>query len=65
MTRPLTVGFLHQGRPGSGVGRYGRILASGAAARDDLRVIEVAADDGGGLRGLAAAAGAQIGRAHV
>lgn len=57
MSRPLTVGFLHLGRAGSGVGRYGRIVAAGAAARDDVRVVEVAADArGGGWRELDAAA---------
>lgn len=36
----LTVGYLHLGRAGSGVRRYGRVLAEAAARRPDLAVIE-------------------------
>ena len=39
-----TLGFLHVGRPESGVRRYGRILADEATGRADLRVIQ--ADSG-------------------
>lgn len=47
MTRrdPLRVGFLHVGRPRSGLRRYGTILAGEASARDDVEVIE---SDAGG-----------------
>ena len=38
--RPLRVGFLHVGRPRSGLRRYGSILAAEAAGRADLEVIE-------------------------
>jgi glycosyltransferase involved in cell wall biosynthesis len=37
---PLRVGFLHLGRPTSGVRRYGRILAAETARRPDLAVLE-------------------------
>jgi glycosyltransferase involved in cell wall biosynthesis len=43
--RPLRVGFLHVGRPRSGLRRYGAILAAEAARRSDLEVIE---SDAGG-----------------
>jgi glycosyltransferase involved in cell wall biosynthesis len=46
--RPLRVGFLHVGRPESGVRRYGRILSEEAARRDDLTTLDV---DAGLLEG--------------
>jgi glycosyltransferase involved in cell wall biosynthesis len=46
----LRLGFLHLGRPESGVRRYGRILAEEARRRDDLAVTEV---DAGLLEGSA------------
>jgi glycosyltransferase involved in cell wall biosynthesis len=48
--RPLRVGFLHVGRPESGVRRYGRILADEAATHTDLATTEV---DAGLLEGRA------------
>lgn len=38
--RPLRVGFLHVGRERSGLRRYGDILATEAAGRDDIEVVE-------------------------
>lgn len=40
---PLRVAFVHLGKEGGGVPRYGRILAEAAAADPDLEVVEVAA----------------------
>jgi glycosyltransferase involved in cell wall biosynthesis len=48
--QPLRVGFLHVGRPESGVRRYGRILAEEAARRPDLVTTDV---DAGLLEGRA------------
>lgn len=42
---PLRVAFLHLGKEGGGVPRYGRILAEGAAADPQIEVVEV---DAGG-----------------
>lgn len=47
---PLRVGFLHVGRPESGVRRYGRILADQAATRADLATTDI---DAGLLEGRA------------
>ncbi len=55
---PLRVGYLHVGRPRSGLRRYGAILAAEAATRADVEVVE--SDVGGreaGLSDLRAAAG--------
>lgn len=38
---PRSIGFLHVGRPESGVRRYGQLIADEARTRSDLRVIEV------------------------
>jgi glycosyltransferase involved in cell wall biosynthesis len=43
--RPLRVGFLHLGRERSGLRRYGAILATEAARRSDLEVIEADSGD--------------------
>lgn len=51
MTGRITVGYLHLGRPESGVRRYGRIVAGVAARRSDVTVIE--SDAGGRDAGLA------------
>jgi glycosyltransferase involved in cell wall biosynthesis len=59
----LRVGFLHVGRPGGGVRRYGEIIAAAASQRGDLAVRDVVAGDrharladfrraGRGLRGV-------------
>jgi glycosyltransferase involved in cell wall biosynthesis len=48
--QPLRIGFLHVGRPESGVRRYGRILADEAATHPDLATTEV---DAGLLEGHA------------
>ena len=45
MSDRLTIGYLHLGRPESGVRRYGRIVAEAVARRSDVTVIE---SDGGG-----------------
>ena len=45
MSGHLTVGYLHLGKAESGVRRYGRIVASTAARRTDLTVVE---SDAGG-----------------
>lgn len=47
----ITVGYLHLGRSGSGVRRYGQILAAAAAHRKDIDVIQ--ADPGERDAGLA------------
>ncbi len=49
-TRRLRVGFLHVGRPESGVRRYGRMIADEAATRADLATTDV---DAGLLEGRA------------
>ncbi len=57
MSRPLRVGVLHLGKAESGVRRYGRIIAEGAAEADGIEVVE--ADAGprdAGRRGISAAA---------
>ncbi|MDQ3553866.1 MAG: glycosyltransferase [Chloroflexota bacterium] len=41
----MRVGYLHLGKSGGGVPRYGRMIAEAARAREDLTVLEV---DGGG-----------------
>ncbi len=43
--RPLRVGFLHLGRERSGLRRYGAILATEAARRPDLDIIEAEGGD--------------------
>jgi glycosyltransferase involved in cell wall biosynthesis len=43
--RVLRVGYLHVGRPGGGVRRYGEIIAAAAGLRNDLTVTEVVAGD--------------------
>lgn len=47
----VTVGYLHLGRSGSGVRRYGQIVAKAAARRTDINVIE--SDPGDRDAGLA------------
>jgi glycosyltransferase involved in cell wall biosynthesis len=42
---PLRVGYLHVGRARSGVRRYGRIVASEAAERPDLEVVQADAGE--------------------
>jgi glycosyltransferase involved in cell wall biosynthesis len=51
VTDRLTVGYLHLGKPESGVLRYGRIIAGVAARRRDVTVIE--SEAGGREAGLA------------
>jgi glycosyltransferase involved in cell wall biosynthesis len=46
VTDRLTVGFLHLGRPESGVRRYGTMIAAALARRSDVTVVE----SDGGLR---------------
>ena len=60
-----TLGFLHVGRPESGVRRYGRILAEEALSRPDLRVIEADAGLLEGRRGGLAARGRALTTADV
>jgi glycosyltransferase involved in cell wall biosynthesis len=43
--RPLRVGYVHAGRPGGGVRRYGEIIAAAARRRGDLAVTDVVAGD--------------------
>jgi len=49
---PLRVAFLHLGRDGGGVPRYGRILAEGASADSSIEVVDI--DAGGRDAGLGA-----------
>jgi glycosyltransferase involved in cell wall biosynthesis len=41
VTADRTLGFLHVGRPESGVRRYGQLIADEAARRDELSIVEV------------------------
>jgi glycosyltransferase involved in cell wall biosynthesis len=64
-TGEQTLGFLHVGRPESGVRRYGRIIADEAAARPDLHVLQAEAGLLEGRRGGLAARGRALSGADV
>jgi glycosyltransferase involved in cell wall biosynthesis len=61
----LRVGFLHLGKAESGVLRYGRTIAAGAAERDDLVVVGSEAGGRGAGLGDVRRAARRLGRADV
>lgn len=56
----MTVGYLHVGKEGGGVRRYGRIIADAAGARDDLDPREVDAGERDASRARLEEAGRQL-----
>lgn len=63
--RRLRVGFLHVGRPRSGLRRYGAMLATEAATRPQLEVLEREAGDRGASWSQLRRAARQLGDCHV